>query len=215
MNDWVFIHPWAHFAAHFWILGNVTRFRLLFCCRECYAIAFVFGMTFTSLPRLTRPCWDAEFWLEPFSVQILMMGTCQCLAQTEFPIFAFFFKVASIGLIKGFLIQICHPFCCIAWWAEVYLFELDCLEHDEKLAYVFAVSTLAPCWELPQCRTLYIPPWSCLNPKEQDRCWAANDLVRWAESGGWCCERSLKRPSFGCLSSRQKAFSTLTDTNCF
>ena len=27
-------------------------------------------------------------------------------------------------------------------------------------------------------------------------------LVRWAESGGWCCERSLKRPSFGCLSSR-------------
>lgn len=95
MNDWVFIHPWAHFAAHFWILGNVTRFRLLFCCRECYAIAFVFGMTFTSLPRLTRPCWDAEFWLEPFSVQMLMMGTCQCLAQTEFPIFAFFFFFQS------------------------------------------------------------------------------------------------------------------------
>jgi len=43
---------------------------------------------------------------------------------------------------------------------------MDCSEHDENLAFAFAVSTLVPqhC-KIPQCRMLYIPPWSCLNPK--------------------------------------------------
>jgi hypothetical protein len=40
------------------------------------------------------------------------------------------------------------------------------LERDENLAFAFAVSTLAPQRGiLPQCRVLYIPPLSCLNPK--------------------------------------------------
>lgn len=105
MNDWVFIHPWAHFAAHFWILGNVTRFRLLFCCRECYA--FVFDL------------WDDLYFSSPSYTTLLRCrvlieppwgdGYLPVLTQTEFPNFAFFFKkVAFIGLIKGFHSDVIH-----------------------------------------------------------------------------------------------------------
>jgi hypothetical protein len=43
---------------------------------------------------------------------------------------------------------------------------MDCLERDEKLAFAFAVSTLARC-KLPQCRTLHHSPLILLEPKKQ------------------------------------------------
>ena len=92
------------------------------------------------------------------------------------------------------------------------------------LPFTFAVSTLAPSkveW-LPQCRTLLYFPLGLAEPrKHKTRVWATNFLARWAESGGWCFERSVEWPSFGCLSSKQKPFivsssrETLTDDLLF
>lgn len=44
---------------------------------------------------------------------------------------------------------------------------VDTVEHDEKIAFTFAVSTLASSTaeQLLQCGMLYIPPLSLLNPK--------------------------------------------------
>jgi hypothetical protein len=77
------------------------------------------------------------------------------------------------------------------WWVDLIKLTLpSLLVHykicDESLPS-FAVSTLVSSHlreQLPQCRTLYIPPLSCWTQKDIDEC-GPPPLVRWAESGGW------------------------------
>lgn len=75
--------------------------------------------------------------------------------------------------------------------------------YDESFAFhirSFHSSTL-PSGETPPVRdALHSPLNNLAEPKSIRQVWATK-LVRWAESGGRCCERSLKWPSFGCLSS--------------
>ena len=61
------------------------------------------------------------------------------------------------------------------------------VEHDEKIAFTFAVSTLASsiAEQLPQCGMLYIPPSVFAEPKRhRDGVWAANFFF-------WCAEQKV------------------------
>jgi hypothetical protein len=95
--------------------------------------------------------WHPSCWVD---------GYLPVLTQTDFVLLLLWFFLQVTMTNERFCRQKVRRSCLPLW--------MDCLEHDEKLAFVFAVSTLAPqvkTWRLPQCRTLYIPPWSCLNPR--------------------------------------------------
>lgn len=85
-----------------------------------------------------------------------------------------------------------------------------CSSDDDEKSFGFHIrsfhSSTLPSGVTPPMQNALHSPLTLLNPKSVRRVWATK-LVRWAESGGWCYERSFKWPSFGCLNSKQKPFS--------
>ena len=124
-----------------------------------------------SLPRLTRPCWDAEF-----------LFTCWC-KKTDCQ-FRFYM---TLSWWKGFF----HPG---IWKVRVIKRGGQCMM--KSYAFAFAVSTLASSDKSnsPSAERFTFPPWSGWTHERQ--VWGHQfKLVRWAESGGWCYE-SQQRMTF-------------------
>jgi len=185
------LHPWAHFAAH---SRNVTRFRLLFVCRVSVMLlnwSMEFGMILLLFPVL-HDLAEMQSVVKP--LLWVRNSTCQCCNRLKFCFLSPLTlerKDADKGFHLGSL-WACKNVSRNRWESHSFTKERP-WAMMKAFAFTFAVSTLASSqaeW-LPQCGTLYTPPWSLLNPKSnKDECGPPNlNLVRWAESGGWCYER--------------------------
>lgn len=97
-NDWVFIPSLSSLRGAFCLIQNVTRFRLLFSCRavsDSYTSHLRMTST-SSLPHLTRPCWDAE--IPPLGFRVLASARTHWIL-----LFCYLFLSWEIGMLMNHL----------------------------------------------------------------------------------------------------------------
>lgn len=178
-NDWVNIHPWAHFAVHKHSKCNPiqTTLRLSWIQpSEWWIHSYSRDWDdLSSLPHLTRPCWV-------FGVQTDLFypsdGTCQCHADW---IFFLAFFAQSRMLMKGFLRSRCAQGEIIHLFAYLW----DCSSMMKSFAFhIRSFHSSILLGVTPPMRNALHSPLVCAEPKKQyDKLWATGI--------SWCAGRKV------------------------
>ena len=174
MIGWIFFIPWAHFAAH----SNVIHRMQL---DSDYSSSVVSVQIFTSIDLIlgwlhfSSPSYTTLLKIAELVNPVFVDGVSDylsylpVLSQTEFLLLCFLdFERQNANETVSFFLGTWH---CLIFnqQGEENSVASSCLHslrvHDEKLALAIRSFHSSTNTELPQCRTLYIPPWSCLNPK--------------------------------------------------